>query len=270
MKPKIIYGTAWKKDDTTRLAIAANAAGFTAFDTANQPKHYQEALLGNAVSQLRDKGIIREQLFLQSKFTPIDGQDHRVPYDKSRDIPNQVRESFDSSLKHLQTDYLDSYLLHGPYGHSSLAHADWEVWGVLEELYKAGTVKAIGISNVGSSQLAELIAKSEINPHVVQDRCYSDKGWNRATRKLCQEHGITYQGFSVLTANPSVVASPVLASIAKRLGRTVEQIVYRFCIQVGIVPLCGTTNAMHMTEAIEVLQFEITAEEVATIEALMG
>jgi diketogulonate reductase-like aldo/keto reductase len=109
--PKIIYGTAWKKDATTRLVHEAVQIGFRAIDTANQPKHYQEALVGEALLALSSEGISRDQLFLQTKFTPADGQDRGIPYDPRADLASQVRQSFASSLRHLHVEYLDSYLL---------------------------------------------------------------------------------------------------------------------------------------------------------------
>ena len=112
--PAFMYGTAWKKDQTAQLVELAVDSGFTAIDTANQLIHYQEALVGEALLTLAKKGVKRESLFLQTKFTSVSGQDHRTPYDQSADLPTQVQQSFESSLKHLHTDYLDSYVLHGP------------------------------------------------------------------------------------------------------------------------------------------------------------
>src|SRR5574342_1184667 len=113
--PSFMYRTAWKKDATTRLVELAVAAGFTAIDTANQLIHYQEALVGEALQALDKQGIPRDSLFLQTKFTSLDGQGGCAPYDASADLTTQVRQSFDSSLLHLNTDYVDSYVLHAPY-----------------------------------------------------------------------------------------------------------------------------------------------------------
>lgn len=103
--PDFIYGTAWKKEATTDLVELALKCGFRAIDTANQAKHYSEALVGEALQRSKIK---RGEIWLQSKFTSIDGQDHRLPYDANADIATQVAQSFASSLKHLHTDYLDS------------------------------------------------------------------------------------------------------------------------------------------------------------------
>ena len=113
--PSFMYGTAWKKEATTQFVQLAVAAGFTAIDTANQLIHYQEALVGEALLALAQQGVGRDRLFLQTKFTSMDGQDHRTPYDASADLTTQVTQSFDSSLTHLRTDYLDSYVFTRPF-----------------------------------------------------------------------------------------------------------------------------------------------------------
>jgi diketogulonate reductase-like aldo/keto reductase len=151
-----MYGTAWKKGATKQLVELAVASGFRAIDTANQLIHYQEALVGDALQALDKKGIKRDTLFLQTKFTPIAGQDDRTPYDASADLTTQVRQSVDSSLTHLCTDYLDSYVLHAPYSRRGLGAADWEVWAAMEHLYQSKKSKMIGISNITAGQLTAL------------------------------------------------------------------------------------------------------------------
>src|SRR5476649_551076 len=112
--PDFIYGTAWKEKATVQFTKKAIAAGFRAIDTANQKKHYREDLVGQALLELSRQGINRESLFLQSKFTYAQGQDHRLPYNPKDNFGAQVNSSFENTLKNLHTDYLDSYLLHGP------------------------------------------------------------------------------------------------------------------------------------------------------------
>ena len=176
--PSFIYGTAWKKEATTGLVLQAVDAGFTAVDTANQLVHYDEARVGEALLQLAKQGITRDQLFLQTKFTPVNGQDHRLPYDARASITTQVEQSFASSLEHLHTDYLDSYVLHGPYSRRGLSAEDWEVWAAIESLYDSGKTKIIGISNVSAEQLSLLCTKARHKPMVVQNRCYAAFGWD--------------------------------------------------------------------------------------------
>ena len=136
--PSFLYGTAWKKEATTQLVQSAVASGFRAIDTANQLIHYDEARVGEALQSVEKKGITRDALFLQTKFTPANGQDHRTPYDASADLTTQVRQSFDSSLTHLRTDYVDSYVLHGPYSRRGLGEEDREVWAAIEGVYESG------------------------------------------------------------------------------------------------------------------------------------
>ena len=114
--PTFIYGTAWKEDDTGRLVRMALDAGFRGIDTANQRRHYHEAGVGEALAEAFAAGVLRrEDVFLQTKFTYVGGQDHRLPYDPRAPLATQVEQSFASSLQHLGVDYLDSYVLHGPY-----------------------------------------------------------------------------------------------------------------------------------------------------------
>lgn len=266
--PSFLYGTAWKKEATARLVQTAVSAGFRAVDTANQPVHYDEALVGEALRALAAQGIARERLFLQTKFTPIHGQDHRLPYDARADLATQVAQSFASSLEHLHTERLDSYVLHGPYARGGLGPSDWQVWAALEGLYTENRTRMIGISNVSAAQLAQLCEQATVKPMVVQNRCYAVLGWDKAVRDVCRAHGVVYQGFSLLTANRDVLVSPEVGAIARRLGTGPLQVVFRFAMQIGILPLTGTTSEQHMKEDLQVESFELTPEEVQRIESL--
>ena len=266
--PSFMYGTAWKKAATTQLVQLAVAAGFRAIDTANQLIHYQEALVGEALQGLEKKGVKRESLFLQTKFTLIDGQGGQPPYDASADLASQVRQSFDSSLAHLCTEYLDSYVLHGPHFRRGLGQADWEVWVAMEGLYQSGKTKMIGISNVTAGQLAQLCEQANIKPMVVQNRCFAALGWDKEVREICQAHGIIYQGFSLLTANREVLADQEIRTMARRLGASSAQIIFRFAMQIGMLPLTGTTSQQHMKEDLQAEQFVLSAEEIQWIETI--
>ena len=266
--PSFMYGTAWKKEATTRLVQAAVAAGFTAIDTANQLVHYEEALVGEALLALAKQGIARETLFLQTKFTSAGGQDHRTPYDASADLTTQVRQSCDSSLAHLHTEYLDSYVLHGPSSRRGLGEGDWEVWAAMERLYREGKTKMIGVSNVSAHQLALLCERAKHKPMVVQNRCYAALGWDQEVRELCRAHGIIYQGFSLLTANGAVLADPAVRAIAARLGAGIAQVIFRFAMQIGMLPLTGTTNPQRMKEDLQAEQFTLSPEDLRLIETI--
>jgi diketogulonate reductase-like aldo/keto reductase len=266
--PSFMYGTAWKKEATTQLVQQAVVAGFTAIDTANQLIHYQEALVGEALLALAQQGVTRDQLFLQTKFTPTNGQDHRTPYDASANLTTQVTQSFDSSLVHLHTDYLDSYVLHGPYQRQGLGASDWEVWAAIEGLYRSGKTKMIGISNVTAEQLTQLCARAAVKPMMVQNRCYAALGWDKEVREICRVHAIIYQGFSLLTANQGIFAEPAIRAIAQRLGVGLAQVVFRFAMQIGMLPLTGTTNPQHMKEDLQAEQFTLTSKDMRVIETI--
>jgi diketogulonate reductase-like aldo/keto reductase len=244
------------------------ASGFRAIDTANQLIHYQEALVGEALQALEKKGIQRDTLFLQTKFTPVGGQGGQTPYDASADLASQVRQSFDSSLAHLCTDYVDSYVLHAPYSRRGLGEADWEVWAAMEGLYKSGRTKMIGISNVTAGQLAQLCERANFKPMVVQNRCFAVLGWDKEVREICQAHGIIYQGFSLLTANGEVLADREIWTIAKRLGASPAQIIFRFAMQIGMLPLTGTTSQQHMKEDLQAERLALSSEEIQRIERI--
>jgi len=266
--PSFMYGTAWKKEATAPLVELAVQSGFTAIDTANQLIHYQEALVGEALQALAAKGMKRESLFLQTKFTSADGQDHRTPYDRSADLTTQVKQSFDSSLQHLHTDYLDSYVLHAPFSRRGLGAADWEVWAAMEEFYKAGKTKTIGVSNITAAQLALLCQQAQVKPMMVQNRCYAAMAWDKEVREVCRQHAIIYQGFSLLTANRDVFVDGAIRAIAARAGVGPAQVIFRFAQLVGMLPLTGTTNQQHMLEDLGAERISLSADEVAHIETI--
>jgi diketogulonate reductase-like aldo/keto reductase len=269
--PRFIYGTAWKEQETQPLTELALRQGSWGIDTANQRRHYDEAAVGRAVVSSVEGGLLaRTDLFLQTKFTFQHGQHHRLPYDPQAPIAVQVEQSFANSLEHLGAEMVDSYLLHGPTERSGLAVADWEAWRAMEVIQESGRVRLLGVSNVTLEQLDAFCRQARVRPCFVQNRCYAERGWDRDIREFCSTHGLVYQGFSLLTANRKVLASAELGRIAKLHGRTVSQIVFRFALDVGMVPLTGTTDASHMRADLDIFEFRLDAEEVARIERLGG
>ncbi len=266
--PSFMYGTAWKKEATTQCVLLAVESGFRAIDTANQLIHYQEALVGDALKSLEQQGVDRSSLFLQTKFTPVGGQDHRTPYDPRADLTTQVSQSFASSLTHLATDYVDSYVLHAPFSRRGLGEADWEVWSAMEALYESGKTKMIGVSNISAGQLTELCQRANDKPMVVQNRCFAALAWDKQIREICQAHDIIYQGFSLLTANREVLVDPQVQQIARQLGATSAQIIFRFAMQVGMLPLTGTTSQQHMREDLEAERLTLSSDEIELIETI--
>lgn len=265
--PTFLYGTAWKEDETERLTRLAIDAGFRGIDTANQRKHYFEAGVGAGVaSAIRDGVVRRDELFLQTKFTYRDGQDHRLPYDPKADPATQVRQSFASSLEHLQSETIDSFVLHGPSRRRGLGDVDREVWRAMEAL----PVRFLGASNIALDQLEELWSFAKVKPAFVQNRCYARTRWDYDVRAFCRANGIIYQGFSLLTANAAELRSAKFREIVKRVNRTPAQVVFRFAMQAGMLPLTGTTDAQHMREDLAAGEFELSGEDVGAIERIAG
>ena len=268
--PTFIYGTAWKEEATASLARTALDAGFRGIDTANQRRHYHEAGVGEALRAAFAADLQRNDLFLQTKFTYAAGQDHRLPYDPRAPLATQVAQSFASSLEHLGVEHLDSYVLHGPSVRRGLGDDDWETWAAMERLHGDGKTRLLGVSNVTLGQLEALYARASVKPAVVQNRCFAAMGWDRDVRRFCAERGILYQGFSLLTANPDVFRFRFVHEIAARRGMTLPQVVFRFALEVGMVPLTGTTSRAHMDEDLRVYDFALDPEEVQAIETALA
>jgi diketogulonate reductase-like aldo/keto reductase len=178
----------------------------------------------------------------------------------------QVRQSLASSLEHLGIDRLDSYLLHGPRSRWGLSDADLEVWRAMEALHREGSTRLLGVSNVTAGQLEALCELAEVPPAFVQNRCFARTGWDRDVREVCRARGVVYQGFSLLTANRAELARREVSRIAAAHQRTVAQVTFRFALQLGMVCLTGTTDPRHMRHDLAVYDFELTGEQMRTIE----
>ncbi|RHY84962.1 hypothetical protein DYB37_004071 [Aphanomyces astaci] len=266
-----MYGTAWKKERTAELVVQAVQAGFRGIDTACQPKHYFEQGVGDALAQLYASGTVtRDQIFLQTKFTSLNGQDVKqpLPYDSTAPLGEQVHQSFATSMGNLQTTYVDSLVLHGPL---STHEQTMEVWRAMEQLHRDGKARRIGISNMYSPQaFSRLFHEASVPPSVLQNRFYADTGYDTELRQFCREHNVQYQSFWTLTGNPKLVHGPQVAAIAARVGATHEQVWYRFVMALGIVPLSGTTSKQHMAEDVAVELVSLTKDDVTTLARLIG
>ena len=266
--PWIIYGTAWKKDSTAALVEQAISLGFRGIDTACQPKHYNEAGVGDGVAACRKLGIDRSELYLQSKFTPLTGQDPaQVPYDAKASLGDQVAQSFQTSLKNLQTTYLDCLILHSPLAnHQQLQ----EVWQAMEQIFHNGGARQLGISNCYDPQQFELLYRNaNVKPAVIQNRFYAETQYDRIIRDFCRQQGIIYQSFWTLTANPKVLAHATFQTLAAKYQRSSAQLFFRYLNQINIIPLTGTTSKTHMKEDLAIIDFELTAEECQAIGKLL-
>lgn len=265
----IIYGTAWKKSDTERLVAAALRLGFRAIDTACQPRHYHEAGVGAAVAASMHRGLVaRSDLYLQSKFTPVSGQDSgSIPYDPKAPLPEQVTQSCAVSLRNLQTTYLDCLLLHSPL---ASVRQTLEAWRALESLVDGGSVRSLGISNCyGPGELGAIYEAAHIKPQVVQNRFYAETGYDRQIRAFCLEHRIAYQSFWTLSANPQLLSHATLTALAADHRRTPPQILFHYLTQRGVVPLTGTRSEAHMRDDLAIGEFELAEQELAALDALL-
>jgi diketogulonate reductase-like aldo/keto reductase len=269
--PDFLYGTAWKEDRTPALTELSLRMGFRGLDTANQRRHYFEAGVGQGLAAAYRAGILtRADIFLQTKFTYWSGQDHRLPYDPAASLATQVAQSMASSLEHLGTDHVDSYILHAPASAYGWSDADNEVWAAMGRELEAGRTRFLGVSNVSLRHLEQMEAAGAGVVSFVQNRCFARLGWDRDIRAFCRDRKIIYQGFSLLTANPEVLRHPLIAGIAARCKATLAQVVFRFAQAVGMLPLTGTANAEHMKQDLASRDLALSSTDVRSIESLAG
>jgi diketogulonate reductase-like aldo/keto reductase len=140
----------------------------------------------------------------------------------------------------------------------------------METFHDSGRARLLGVSNVSLEQLELLFQGARVKPRFVQNRCFASSGWDLRVREFCGARGMIYQGFSLLTANRSVLIRRELVDIARRYGRDVSQIVFRFALDVGMIPLTGTTNPDHMCSDLEVFDFHLEPKDMECIEHLVA
>ncbi|EUC48551.1 hypothetical protein COCMIDRAFT_87050 [Bipolaris oryzae ATCC 44560] len=258
-KPAFIYGTAWKEDQTKRLVKEALAVGFRRVDTAAQPRHYQEALVGEALREAFTEGLLkREELYLQTKYTHPEGQDpDNMPYDPNAPLDSHIRTSVASSLKNLQhaanspeDSYLDCLLLHSPL---PTVEETIQAWKLLET-YVPHRIRSLGISNVALPILQIIHQNATVKPAVVQNRFYPKKRYDMTLRDFCRAHDIVYQSFWTLTGNPILLQSQPVAALAKAAQIEVPVALYALVIDQGVMVLNGSTSREHMEMDLEGVQ----------------
>jgi len=227
--------------DSVRWAVEA---GYRHIDAA--------AIYGNEESVgegIRTCGIPRDQLFITSKLWNDDMR-------KGRE-----REAFEESLKRLGTDYLDLYLIHWPVDEHVKA------WKVLEELYEAGKVRAIGVSNYHKQHIDAVKEVAKILPMVNQFECHPYLSQN-ALIQLSREEGMVCEAYSPLGGqNGPVLSDPVIQGIAAAKGKTAAQIVLRWHLQRGIVILPKSNHQERVQSNAQIFDFELTAEEMALVDS---
>lgn len=251
--PAVGYGTylTSEKDDGT--VAAALAAGYRHFDTASF--YGTEQALGDA---LKAAGVPREELFLTSKLWKDE-----MGYENAF-------AAFERSLQKLGTDYLDLYLIHWPRTDDLTAEwrqLDRDTWRALEELYRAGRVRAIGVSNFLPHHLRNLMETAEIAPMVNQIEFHPGypQTWNV---EFCKAHGILPEAWSPL-GRTRVLQDERLAGIAAKYGKTVAQLCVRFALQCGVVPLPKSSSPARMQANLDVFDFVISDEDMDRILTLL-
>ncbi|KAK8133949.1 NADP-dependent oxidoreductase domain-containing protein [Apiospora sp. TS-2023a] len=282
--PRLVYGTAWKKNATADLVYKALKFGFRGIDTAAQPRHYQERLVGDGVRRAVAEGLVaRGELYLQTKFTSIHGQDpDGLPYDPRAPIEEQVRASVASSLENLaippspssreggnDNSYLDCVVLHSPLPTLEETVAAWQAL----EKYVPHRIRHLGIANapqeiveylLSSSPSDEGAAQSQSQPElavrfppsVVQNRFHRETGYETSLRRLCRDHGVVFQTFWTLTGNGHLVKkSDIVGGLADRVpdgGVSRETAFYALVLGLrGTSILDGTTSEEHMRADLE-------------------
>lgn len=247
--PAVGYGTylTSEKDDGT--VAAALAAGYRHFDTASF--YGTEQALGDA---LKAAGVPREELFLTSKLWKDE-----MGYENAL-------AAFERSLQKLGTDYLDLYFIHWPRTDDLTAEwrqLDRDTWRALEELYRAGRVRAIGVSNFLPHHLRNLMETAEIAPMVNQIEFHPGypQTWNV---EFCKAHGILPEAWSPL-GRTRVLQDERLAGIAAKYGKTVAQLCVRFALQCGVVPLPKSSSPARMQANLDVFDFVISDEDMDRI-----
>ncbi|KAK6004017.1 hypothetical protein QM012_008867 [Aureobasidium pullulans] len=264
MTLKMLYGTAWKKERTASLVQQALQAGFLAIDTAAQPKHYQEHLVGDGVrSFLSTSKFTRQDLYLQTKYTSFNGQDpNNLPYDPSTSITEQVKASVASSLHNLrhngnaEDSYIDCLVLHSPL---PTMNQTIEAWNAMSSFVPT-KVHSLGISNTSLPVLQHICSNSSVKPKVVQNRFYAATRWDIALRGFCSDNAIEYQSFWTLTGNPELLGGQLVAMVVEQAGVNAEVALYSLVQGLGITPINGTTSHIE-SDVAELSKLELWKSE---------
>jgi len=244
--PAIGFGLWRIKDRDKCIASVKSAleAGYRHFDTAQIYRN--EAFLGEA---LKSANVSRQDIFITTKiwtdnFWWVD-----------------IIPSFEESLGKLQTDYVDLLLLHFP-----VTELRRPAWRRMEEIYKSGRAKAIGVSNYTIAHLEELLAECIIPPAVNQVELHVFLQQPELV-KFCQDHNIVVEAYSPL-AHGSGLDNPILADVAKKHSKTTAQIMIRWCLEIGTVPLPKSETPERIKQNLDVFDFELDQDDMAKIKTL--
>lgn len=232
-------------EECEQSVLTAIESGYRLIDTA--ASYQNETAVGKAIKR---SAVPREELFITTKLWIED-----TGYEKTK-------EAIERSLNKLQLDYLDLYLIHQPYGD---IHGSWRA---MEELYKAGKIRAIGISNFHPDRVVDLMAFNEIVPAVNQIETHPFHQ-QIETQKFLMENNVQIQSWaSFAEGKNDLFNNELLASIGKKYNKSVAQVVLRWLTQRGVAVIPKSVNRGRMIENINVFDFELTAEDMAAIQSL--
>ena len=244
LMPPIGFGT-WKLaagEECETAVKAAIAAGYRLIDTA---KFYgNEQSVGRAV---KESGVPREEIFVTTKLWPTDFFD--------------PRKAFEKSLRELGLDYLDLYLIHWP-----VPAIPKGVWQALEQLADEKLARAIGVSNYGIGDIERLLGYARIAPAVNQIK-FSPFDFAEESLARCKEHGILVEAYSPLTRGASL-GDETIQNIAQKHGKTPAQVMLRWCVQHGTVPLPKASHSEHMHENLQVFDFTLGEDDMRALDQL--
>jgi 2,5-diketo-D-gluconate reductase A len=246
--PRLGLGTAGPGDEETRRRVReALSLGYRLIDTA--ARYGNEVGVGQGIA---DSKIPREEVFVGTKLR---GSDQGY---------ESTRKALDASLQRLGLDYVDLYLIHWP-----LPRLDRyaESWRAMAEMLAEGKIRAIGVSNFVPEHLDRLAATSSVVPAVNQIELHPRLP-QREQRADDERRGIVTQSWSPLAKAGEVLNEPVLASIGSRYGKTPVQVILRWHVQLGLVPIPKSGNADRLRQNLEVFDFELTDEDLAQIATL--
>ncbi len=252
--PSIGFGT-WAIPDSTAAVDSVRTAiecGFRHIDTAS--RYENEKSVGQAIATC---GVERSQLWITSKAWPDE-----CGYD------NLLR-AFDASLKRLNLEYLDLYLIHWPA--TEKQYTEWrkrnaDTWRALEKLYADGRVRAIGVSNFLEHHLQPLLDSCRVKPMVDQIEIHPGYA-QQPTVDFCQKNQIVVEAWSPF-GRGIVFKNETLIQIAKKYGKSVAQICIRWCLQKGIVPLPKSVTPERIKNNLEVFDFELSPADMQTIDQM--
>ncbi|WP_413627920.1 aldo/keto reductase [Fructilactobacillus vespulae] len=245
--PVIGFGT-FQMTDPEECAKAVEDAinsGYRLIDTAQS--YFNEEAVGKGIA---NANVPREDLFITSKLWLSD-----TGYDATK-------KAFETTLKKLGLDYLDLYLIHQPYGDN------FGSWKAMEDLQKEGKIKSIGVSNFYNDQLANLSLFNDVKPAVNQIEV---NPWDQQIEdvKFLKEYGVQTEAWaSFAEGKHDIFKNPVLQEIGDKYHKSIGQVILRWDIQRGIIPLAKSSRAERMQENLAVFDFELSAEDMKLIEKL--